>query len=69
MNPLEWTAIAVLSSYILLLLTILYNIKVYLIGEKKYFAMVSLGLYVFSITIVIARISQITTIIMNSNDI
>ena len=57
MNTVGWTAIAVLSIYILLLIMIIYNVKVYLIGEKKYFAMVSLGLYIFSITIVIARIS------------
>jgi hypothetical protein len=66
MNTVGWTAIIVLSIYILLLVMIMYNVKVYLIGEKKYFAMVSLGLYIFSITTVIARVSQITIALIHS---
>jgi hypothetical protein len=66
MNTVGWTAIIVLSIYILLLVMIMFNVKVYLIGEKKYFAMVSLGLYIFSITTVIARVSQITIALIHS---
>ena len=62
------TAIIVLIIYTLLLIMLLYNVKVYLIGEKKYSALVSLGLYVFSITVVIARIIQISTILIQSQD-
>jgi hypothetical protein len=62
------TAIIVLIIYTLLLIMLLYNVKVYLIGEKKYSALVSLGLYVFSITVVIARIIQISTILIQSQN-